>query len=80
MILTANLNPNSPYSSEKNIMSKYDNTKVYWNVSATLDTVEWDMHFSHQEFTTKHPTDVSAIHSTQLIQKVLVKNMKSIKN
>ena len=30
--------------SEYNIMSKYNNTKVHWNVSETLDTVMWDMH------------------------------------
>ena len=37
-------------------MSKYSNTKVYWNVLATLDTVEWACTVSLQGFTTKHQT------------------------
>ena len=34
-MLTANLNPESPYDSvcpNKTYMSKYDNTKVYWKL------------------------------------------------
>ena len=48
-------------------MSKYINTKVYWSISATLDTVDWECTASPQEFTIKHQTDVSYIHSTPLI-------------
>ena len=33
----------------------------------SLDTVEWTCTVSSHEFTTKHQTDISAIHSTQLI-------------
>ena len=39
----------------------YNNTKVYWNVSATY-TVEWTCIVSPPEFTTRHQTDVSATH------------------
>ena len=73
MIVTANLNPKRPYNyvcPKYNIVSKYNYTNVYWKF-ISISGYSWVGTVSLDEFTTKHQTNVSAIHSTQLI--VLVK-------